>query len=225
MEKKEIKPIAYIKNGFNEKFGIPRQPLRAPSVISQIIFLKEFSNISAFKKLSEFSHIWVLFDFSMAKTEKFTPTVRPPRLGGNERVGVFASRSPFRPNGIGLSVVKLISIDELKDGTIALTVSGADMVNGTPVLDVKPYVKHADCIPDAISGYADEFEAYTLKVVVSEDIKKKIPKELLSPIIECLKDDPRPSYQEDGKIYGMTYQNLNVKFVVKDGVLNIIDVK
>ena len=225
MEKKEIKPIAYIKNGFNEKFGIPRQPLRAPSVISQIIFLKEFSNISAFKKLSEFSHIWVLFDFSMAKTEKFTPTVRPPRLGGNERVGVFASRSPFRPNGIGLSVVKLISIDELKDGTIALTVSGADMVNGTPVLDVKPYVKHADCIPDAISGYADEFETYTLKVVVSEDIKKKIPKELLSPIIECLKDDPRPSYQEDGKIYGMTYQNLNVKFVVKDGVLNIIDVK
>ena len=225
MEKKEIKPIAYIKNGFNEKFGIPRQPLRAPSVISQIIFLKEFSNISAFKKLSEFSHIWVLFDFSMAKTEKFTPTVRPPRLGGNERVGVFASRSPFRPNGIGLSVVKLISIDELKDGTIALTVSGADMLNGTPVLDVKPYVKHADCIPDAISGYADEFEDYTLKVVVSEDIKKKIPKELLSPIIECLKDDPRPSYQEDGKIYGMTYQNLNVKFVVKDGVLNIIDVE
>lgn len=225
MEKKEIKPIAYVKNGFNEKFGIPRQPLRAPSVISQIIFLKEFSNISAFKKLSEFSHIWVLFDFSMAKTEKFTPTVRPPRLGGNERVGVFASRSPFRPNGIGLSVVKLISIDELKDGTIALTVSGADMLNGTPVLDVKPYVKHADCIPDAISGYADEFEDYTLKVVVSEDIKKKIPKELLSPIIECLKDDPRPSYQEDGKIYGMTYQNLNVKFVVKDGVLNIIDVE
>ena len=130
-----------------------------------------------------------------------------------------------QPKPGGRKVCVHAMIGKLKDGTIALTVSGADMVNGTPVLDVKPYVKHADCIPDAISGYADEFEAYTLKVVVSEDIKKKIPKELLSPIIECLKDDPRPSYQEDGKIYGMTYQNLNVKFVVKDGVLNIIDVK
>ena len=225
MEKIEIKPIAYIKNGFNEKFGIPRQPLRAPSVISKIVFLKEYSDISAFKRLSEFSHIWVLFEFSKSKTEKFTPTVRPPRLGGNEKVGVFASRSPFRPNNIGLSLVKLISVDKTLDGKIALTISGADMLNDTPIIDIKPYVKHSDCIVDAVSGYADNFENYSLEVVIKDSLKAKIKPEFLAPIIECLKDDPRPSYQEDGKIYGMAYENLNVKFIVENGVLTVIEIK
>ncbi len=221
---KIISPIAVVKNDFIEKFGLPRQALKAPSLISQIVFDKEYSVDSAFKELDGFSHVWVLFDFSLADNSKFCPTVRPPRLGGNKKVGVFASRSPFRPNGIGLSLVKLLGIEKNSDGQIVLKIAGADIVSGTPVYDVKPYVSHSDCVNDAICGYADKVVDYKVKVKFKSGLLEKIPEEKRSALIECLENDPRPSYQANGKEYGMAYAGVNVKFTVNDGVLFVYDI-
>lgn len=222
---KIIKPIGIIENDFNEKFGLPRQALKAPSLISKITFLPEYAVDSAFRELENFSHIWVLFDFSLVDNKKFSPTVRPPRLGGNKRVGVFASRSPFRPNGIGLSLVKLIKIEKDSENKVSLIVSGADIVSGTPVYDIKPYVKHSDCVPSAVCGYADMMKDYTLKVEIPDNLLTKVPEEKRLALIECLENDPRPSYQEDGREYGMTYAGFNVKFRVKDSTLTVFDIE
>lgn len=222
---KIIKPIGIIENDFNEKFGLPRQALKAPSLISKITFLPEYAVDSAFRELENFSHIWVLFDFSLVDNKKFSLTVRPPRLGGNKKVGVFASRSPFRPNGIGLSLVKLIKIEKDSENKVSLIVSGADIVSGTPVYDIKPYVKHSDCVPNAVCGYADMMKDYTLKVEIPEQVLAKIPEEKRLALIECLENDPRPSYQEDGREYGMSYAGFNVKFRVKDNTLTVFDIE
>ena len=187
--------------------------------------MPEYAVDSAFRELENFSHIWVLFDFSLVDNKKFSPTVRPPRLGGNKKVGVFASRSPFRPNGIGLSLVKLIKIEKDSENKVSLIVSGADIVSGTPVYDIKPYVKHSDCVPSAVCGYADMMKDYTLKVEIPDQLLSKIPKEKRLALIECLENDPRPSYQEDGREYGMTYAGFNVKFRVKDNTLTVIDIE
>ena len=202
--KKTIKPIAVIKTGFKEKFGIPRQSGRAPSSIGEIVLLDKFNDEKAVKRIEEFSHLWLIFGFSK-NPDSESLSVRPPRLGGNERVGVFASRSPFRPNGLGLSVVKLLEVK--KDKQISLIVSGADLLDGTPIYDIKPYLPSADKIEDAVGGYADEVKNYKLKVQFDKDTKSLIPTEILPTIIECLSDDPRPSYHEDGRIYGMNYEN------------------
>lgn len=222
---KIIKPIGIIENDFNEKFGLPRQALKAPSLISKITFLPEYAVDSAFRELENFSHIWVLFNFSLVDNKKFSPTVRPPRLGGNKKVGVFASRSPFRPNGIGLSLVKLIKIEKDSENKVSLIVSGADIVSGTPVYDIKPYVKHSDCVPSAVCGYADMMKDYTLKVEIPDQLLAKVPEEKRLALIECLENDPRPSYQEDGREYGMSYAGFNVKFRVKDNTLTVIDIE
>ncbi len=222
---KIIKPIGIIENDFNEKFGLPRQALKAPSLISKITFLPEYAVDSAFRELENFSHIWVLFDFSLVDNKKFSPTVRPPRLGGNKKVGVFASRSPFRPNGIGLSLVKLIKIEKDSENKVSLIVSGADIVSGTPVYDIKPYVKHSDCVPSAVCGYADMMKDYTLKVEIPDQLLAKVPEEKRLALIECLENDPRPSYQEDGREYGMSYAGLNIKFKVKDNTLMVFDIE
>jgi tRNA-Thr(GGU) m(6)t(6)A37 methyltransferase TsaA len=222
---KIIKPIGIIENDFNEKFGLPRQALKAPSLISKITFLPEYAVESAFRELENFSHIWVLFDFSLVDNKKFSPTVRPPRLGGNKKVGVFASRSPFRPNGIGLSLVKLVKIERDSENKVSLIVSGADIVSGTPVYDIKPYVKHSDCVSSAVCGYADMMKYYTVKVEIPDQLLAKIPEEKRLALIECLENDPRPSYQEDGREYGMTYAGLNVKFKVSKNTLTVIDIE
>jgi tRNA-Thr(GGU) m(6)t(6)A37 methyltransferase TsaA len=220
----EIKVIAHIYNDFNEKFGIPRQSGRAPSVISRIKFCDQFNNPDALRGIQDFSHLWLIFDFSKAHKNEWSPLVRPPRLGGNTKVGVFASRSPFRPNNIGLSCVKLVDVIDTSNGK-ELIVSGADLLSGTPIYDIKPYVPFADCHPDAVGSFADEHQGDKLSVVFPDNLKTDIPNQTLNAIIECLEDDPRPSYQEDGRVYGMSYAKYNVKFTVNGNVLTVSDVE
>ena len=224
-DSKEISPIAYIYNDFEEKFGIPRQSGKAPSVISRIVFLPEYRDPEAIRSLDGFSHIWLLFGFSKAETNKFSPTVRPPRLGGNTKVGVFASRSPYRPNGIGLSSVKLVGIEDSEKGKV-LVVSGADLLSDTPIYDIKPYLVYSDSHPDAISGYTENKDDYELTVDFPPHLKEKIPENMLSGITECLKEDPRPSYQEDPeRIYGMRFGKYNIKFKVEGKILKVVEVE
>ena len=222
---KTITPIGYIENDFEEKFGIPRQSGRARHVLSRVVFQPPFCVAEAFKEIVGFSHLWLLFDFSKAQADGFSPTVRPPKLGGNQRVGVFASRSPFRPNGIGLSLVKLERIEEI-DGKISLIVSGADLLNGTPIFDVKPYLPHTDCVLDAVGGYADEHVNDGVTVIFPPELLKKIPPEKREGILECLAEDPRPSYQDDpSREYGMRYGGFNVRFRVEKDVLTVFCVE
>ena len=214
---KEIKPVAHIKNAFKDKFGIPRQSGKV-KILSTIEFEKEFSSEIAVKCLDGFSHIWLIFGFS--KTDgKYQLSVRPPRLGGNKKVGVFASRSPYRPNGLGLSSVKL---ERVENGR--LIVSGADLLDGTPIYDIKPYLTFTDCHQDANCGYAQEFFNYKLKVE-NQSVLDGLEKTVKQDIITCLENDPRPSYQTDeSRVYGMTYGEYNVKFTVSGDALYIKEI-
>ena len=219
-----IKPIAYIRSDFKEKFGIPRQSGRAPSLTAEIVFEPEYAKEEALRGIEGFSHLWVLFDFSASHREEWSPTVRPPRLGGNARVGVFASRSPFRPNPIGLSCVKLVQAEKRND-ELVLIVSGADLLDGTPIFDIKPYLPFADCHTDATAGYAGEHEHHALQVEFPNELLAKIPKDKQSGLCECLADDPRPSYQDDPKrIYGMRFDDYEIKFSVYKTLLTVISV-
>ncbi len=219
-----VTPIAYIHTDFKEKFGIPRQSGRAPSLEAKIVFTPEYRNAEALKEIESFSHLWLLFDFSLAHKENWSATVRPPRLGGNKRVGVFASRSPFRPNPIGLSVVKLVRIEQTEEGA-ALIVSGADLLDGTPILDVKPYLPYADSIPDARSSYAGEHQNDRIEVLFPDELLIKFPPQKREGLLDCLADDPRPSYQEEGRLYGMRFDKFDIKFSVENGVLTVREVK
>lgn len=222
MDNFTIKPIGYVQTDFDEKFGIPRQSGRAPSLTARVIFNPEYRTEDALRGIEDFSHLWLLFDFSLAHKEEFTPLVRPPRLGGNKKVGVFASRSPYRPNNIGLSSVKLLKVEKTKQYGATLLVSGADLLNGTPIYDVKPYLPFTDCHVDAIGGYADEQKDYKLKVELIEDLYALLPEDKIIALKECLEDDPRPSYQEDGKEYGVSFAGINVKFTVNNGTLTVL---
>lgn len=217
-----IKPIAVIQNDFKEKFGIPRQSGRAPSLLSKIVFLPEYKNPDALRGVEEFSHLWLIFDFSKSHKEDWSATVRPPRLGGNTRVGVFASRSPFRPNPIGLSCVKLERIEKGSANDWVLIVSGADLLDGTPIFDIKPYLPFADSIPTAKGGYADEHVNDGVEVYCPEALLEKIPQEKRQGLIECLQNDPRPSYQEDpARVYGMRFGEFEIKFTVENDLLTV----
>lgn len=214
---KEIKPVAHIKNAFKDKFGIPRQSGKA-KILSTIEFEKEFSSEIAVKCLDGFSHIWLIFGFSKTNG-KYQLSVRPPRLGGNKKVGVFASRSPYRPNGLGLSSVKLERVEKGR-----LIVSGADLLDGTPIYDIKPYLTFTDCHEDANCGYAQEFFNYKLKVE-NQSVLDGLEKTVKQDIITCLENDPRPSYQTDeSRVYGMTYGEYNVKFTVSGDTLYIKEI-
>ncbi len=220
-----VKPIAYIRSDFKEKFGIPRQSGRAPSLTARVVFLPEYGQEEAVRGLEGFSHLWLLFDFSLAHREGFTATVRPPRLGGNERVGVFASRSPFRPNPIGLSVVKLEKIERTAEG-LCLMISGADLLDGTPIVDIKPYLPFADRVENAVGGYAEEVKNHRLSVDFPAELLAHIPKEKQAGLLECLADDPRPSYQDDpDRIYGMRFGDHELRFQVRGERLVVLSVR
>lgn len=217
--------IARVRNDFPTKFGIPRQPGLVPQMISKIVFEPEYRVAESLRGLEDFSHIWLIWEFHQARREKWSPTVRPPRLGGNTRMGVFATRSPFRPNSIGLSVVKLEGIvNDGPNGTVLL-VSGADMMDGTPVFDVKPYIPYADCLPEATGGFTQRTEKRQVSVAIPENLLALIPAEKREALRGILAQDPRPAYQDDPeRIYGFGYADLEIRFRVQTGVLTVIDV-
>ncbi|MBQ7119615.1 MAG: tRNA (N6-threonylcarbamoyladenosine(37)-N6)-methyltransferase TrmO [Oscillospiraceae bacterium] len=211
-----IEPVAYIHTDFKEKFGIPRQSGLVDELTAKIVFCPAYRNPEALRGLSEFSHIWLLFDFSKAHRKEWSPTVRPPRLGGNERIGVFASRSPFRPNSIGLSCVKLEKIERTENEGDVLIVRGADLLDMTPIYDIKPYIPYADCHPEANGGFTDMRKRIKLSVSWKEGIDKNIPEDKRLVIEGCISEDPRPSYQEDNeRVYSMRFAEFDIHFTVK----------
>ncbi len=220
-----MKIIAHIKTDFKEKFGIPRQSGLVENTRGKIIFEKEYRVKEAFRGLEDFSHIWILWQFSEAVRENWSPTVRPPLLGGNKRVGVFATRSPFRPNPIGLSCVKLEKIEYTKKDGPVLCVSGADILDGTPIYDIKPYLSYADSHPDAIGGFTENLNERSLKVEIKDEKFYEISEQKQDEIIKILSHDPRPSYKDDGKTYGMKYNSYEIKFSVTDGILAVTSVE
>lgn len=216
-----MKIIARIYTDYKEKFGIPRQSGLVKSR-GRIVFQPEYRNDEALRGLSEYSHIWLIWCFSEAMRDEWSPTVRPPRLGGNKRVGVFATRSPYRPNPIGLSSVRLLGIEKTKNEGTVLLVEGADILDGTPIYDIKPYLPYADSHPDAIGGFSDKALGYSLEVMIPEEIAAGIPKEELEDITELLSEDPRPSYKADGeREYGMLYGTREIHFTVENGIARI----
>ena len=220
----ELKPIAKIYTDFDDKFGVPRQSGRVSSLEGKIVVAPEYSDPNAFRGLENFNYIWLIFDFSLAHRDKFSPTVRPPRLGGNKRVGVFATRSPFRPNNLGLSSVKLEKIEKTSEG-ICLFVSGADLVNGTPIFDIKPYIPYADIHDDATEGFTETTKYYTLEVDFPQKLLNIIPENKRKTLIDCLADDPRPSYHADGKKFTMKFAGFDIDFCVDNNKLHVTGVK
>ena len=220
----EIKPIAKIINDYDSKFAVPRQSGLVNEIKSQIIFKKEYSNHAAFKRIEEFSHLWLIWGFSLNSHQSTSLTVRPPRLGGNEKVGVFATRSPFRPNPIGLSSVKLEKVIKDKNDNVTLIISGADLVSGTPIYDIKPYITFSDCHTDAVCGFADENKNHKLKVIIDDDTLNNIKKEKQNALKEILESDPRPAYHEDGRQYGFAFAGKEIKFTVTDNTLTVTEI-
>lgn len=230
----EIVPIAYIRTEFPEKFGIPRQSGLAENLRARIVFEPGFRNPDALRGIEGFSHIWLIWEFSANRREgksvserDWQPTVRPPRLGGNEYMGVFATRSPFRPNPLGLSCVEMERVDyDDKDGPV-LYVKGADLMDGTPIYDIKPYIKYADSCPHALCGYVDSLPERSLKVVLASEHSDKIEdKSILPALVEVLSLDPRPSYHDNPeRVYGLSFAGYNVRFMVDGKVLTVVEVK
>ena len=216
-----MKVIAHIRNDFPEKFGIPHQSGRIQELKADIVFEPEYRNPEAFRGLEEYSHIWLIWEFSQAIRPEWSPTVRPPRLGGNIRKGVFATRSPFRPNPIGLSSVKLEGIEFTEEGPI-LHVLGADLMDGTPVYDIKPYLAYVDSHPDASGGFTDRIKDHKLQVEFPEDLLKLIPEEKREVLLAVLANDPRPGYQKDPKReYGMAFGKWDIHFKVDKDLLSV----
>ena len=222
----EIEVIARIHTDFENKFGIPRQSGLVESLMGEIVFEPKYRNPDAVRGMQDFSHLWLIWEFSKAKRDGWTATVRPPRLGGNERVGVFATRSPFRPNPLGLSCVKLerVEFDPVRGPVII--VSGIDMLDGTPIYDIKPYVPHADLRPDAVGGFADAHRDDNVEVVFPDELIAKVPAEKRDALIGVLAGDPRPSYQDDPeRIYGFGFAGMEVKFRVDKGILTVCGIE
>ena len=217
--------IARMKSDFSTKFGIPRQSGLVQELRSTIVFEPEYRNADALRGLEDFSHLWIIWQFSKAARSDWSPTVRPPRLGGNTRMGVFATRSPFRPNEIGLSCVKLIGIEQTKDDGTVIHVAGADLMDGTPILDIKPYIPYADCHIDATGGFTDHAGDFILNVECPDHLLKMIPEDKQAALLGVLSHDPRPSYQKDSnRIYGLDFSGYNIRFQVVDRQLTVIEV-
>ena len=222
----EMKVIAHIRSDFPTKFGIPHQSGRIQQLKADIIFEPEYRNQEAFRGLEEYTHIWLIWEFSQAVRKEWSPTVRPPRLGGNIRQGVFATISPFRPNPIGLSSVKLESVEFTKSDGPVLHISGADLMDGTPIYDIKPYLAYVDSHPQASGGFTDRIRNHTLIVDFPENLLKKVPKEKREALLAVLANDPRPGYQKDpGRKYGMSFGNQDIHFKVDGEKLQVTDVE
>ena len=224
----EIRPIAYIRTEFPEKFGVPRQSGLAKGLRGRIVFEPEYRNPDALRGLEGFSHIWLIWEFSANRSiNSWQPTVRPPRLGGNAHIGVFATRSPFRPNPLGLSCVKIEEIELSSEEGPVITVRGADLMDGTPIYDIKPYIKYADSRPEAVCGYVDNLEERSLKVIFPSELSSQMPDRSVIPaLMDVLRLDPRPSYHDDPRrIYGLSFGGYNVRFKVEDGVLTVVGIE
>jgi len=216
-----MKIIARIRNAYNGKFGVPRQSGLVEEVVSTIVFEPPYRNPEALRGIEEFSHLWLIWAFDRTEREDWSPTVRPPRLGGNKRIGVFATRSPYRPNAIGLSCVRLLGMEKGSEGTV-LKVAGADLINGTPIYDIKPYIPYADCRPEATGGFTDRKEKRTVQVVIPQEAALKMSAEELKALKAVLREDPRPAYQDDPeRVYAFEFGSMHIEFRVINGILNV----
>ena len=226
METVNIQIIARMRSDFATKFGIPRQSGLVEELRSTIVFEPEFRNPDALRGIEDFSHLWIIWQFSEAVRQDWSPTVRPPRLGGNIRLGVFATRSPFRPNSLGLSSVKLLGVEHTEEYGTVLHVGGADLMDGTPIFDIKPYIPYGDCHPDATGGFTDTAGDFLLKVEFPEDLLTKLPEEKRAAALGVLSHDPRPSYQrKPGRVYGLTFAGFDIRFTVDADSLTVCEVK
>lgn len=220
-----MKIIARIYTDFDEKFGIPRQSGIADELTARIVFEPEYRIPEALRGIEGYSHLWLIWQFSEAQRDGWSATVRPPRLGGNRRVGVFATRSPYRPNPIGLSSVKLVAVEHSATDGDVLVVSGADILNGTPIYDIKPYLAYTDSHPDAVGGFSDSVREYSLEVSVPSELLSRVSEDKRASLVAILAHDPRPSYQDDPeREYGMRFAGLEVKFTVSGTALTVTDI-
>ena len=220
-----IQVIARMHSDFATKFGIPRQSGLVEELRSTIVFEPEFRNPDALRGIEEFSHLWIIWQFSEAVRQGWSPTVRPPRLGGNTRMGVFATRSPFRPNNLGLSSVKLLGVEHTAEFGTVLHVGGADLMDGTPIFDIKPYIPYGDCHPEATGGFTDRAGEFLLKVEFPEQLLQILPVEKQEAAVAVLSHDPRPSYQrKPDRIYGLTFAGFDIRFKVNEDLLTVVEV-
>ena len=220
-----IQVIARMHSDFATKFGIPRQSGLVEQLRSTIVFEPEFRNSDALRGIEDFSHLWIIWQFSEAVRQGWSPTVRPPRLGGNTRMGVFATRSPFRPNNLGLSCVKLLGVEHTAEFGTVLHVGGADLMDGTPIFDIKPYIPYADCQPEATGGFTDTAGDFILKVDFPAQLLETLPEEKHEAIIEVLSHDPRPSYQrKPERVYGLTFAGFDIRFQVMEDILTVVEI-
>ena len=226
MENINIQIIARMRSDFATKFGIPRQSGLVEELRSTIVFEPEYRNADALRGIEGFSHLWIIWQFSEAVRSDWSPTVRPTRLGGNTRMGVFATRSPFRPNQLGLSCVKLLGVEETEEFGTVIHVGGADLMDGTPIFDIKPYVPYADCHPEAAGGFTDTAGEYLLQVAFPEDLLAILPADKRQAAISVLSHDPRPSYQRNpDRVYGLTFAGYDIRFCVKENILTVTAVE
>ncbi len=224
--KTEIKPIAYIRTDFSSKFGIPRQSGLVDELEATIIFEPEYRNLDALRGIEEYSHLWLIWQFSECADKPWSPTVRPPRLGGNKRMGVFATRSPFRPNSLGLSSVKLIGVEQTENDGFVLRVAGADLLDGTPIFDIKPYLAYVDSHPEASNGFALDEKSGSVEVEFENSLLEIIPEKKRNALIAVLAQDPRPGYQDDcERIYGIEFAGFDVRFTVSENKLKVVEIK
>lgn len=225
MEHIRIRPIARMQSDFSTKFGIPRQSGLVQELRSTVIFEPEFRNPDALRGIEDFSHLWLIWQFSEAVRTEWSPTVRPPRLGGNTRMGVFATRSPFRPNNLGLSCVRLLGVEHTEQYGTVLHVGGADLMDGTPIFDIKPYIPYADCQPDAAGGFTDSAGDFLLSVDFPPALLALLPEDKREAAVAVLSHDPRPSYQrKPNRIYGVSFAGFDIRFTVEDTMLTVVEI-
>ena len=226
METMEMHPIAHMRSDFPTKFGIPRQSGLVEELRSMIVFEPEYRSEDALRGIEDFSHLWLIWQFSQAVREGWSPTVRPPRLGGNTRMGVFATRSPFRPNNLGLSCVRLLEVKHTQQYGTVLIVGGADLLDCTPIFDIKPYIPYSDSRPEAAGGFTDRVGDFLLDVKFPQELLEKLPADKQAAAVGVLSHDPRPSYQrKPGRVYGLNFAGFDIRFTVKDTVLTVQSVQ
>ena len=220
-----LTPIAHIRTDFGTKFGVPRQSGVVQELTARIVFTPPYRNPDALRGLADFTHLWLIWHFSEVRQEGWSPTVRPPRLGGNTRMGVFATRSPYRPNPIGLSSVRLVAVEpDTPEGPV-ITVAGADLMDGTPIFDIKPYLAYTDSHPDAVGGFIEGLTDRRVQVVCEEILLTALDEDTRTRLLATLAHDPRPTYQNDpDRVYGMDFAGYNVRFTVADGVLTVVEI-